>query len=390
MLYSYIKIIGEVICMKVTKIEIVRNKEPIPLPELWLAAWNAPGGKPATSMGFSFYKVYTDEGIVGIGPNTGASLSLLDGFDPFHVGEFWHTHMSGKRSGNSGKGAAGLEIAIWDIIGKAANKPVYKLLGACRDKILVYAATSRLLDKEQHVRQVMDIMNEGFKAVKIRLHRPNPWDDLAVVEAVRDAVGDKIMILVDANQNNPSIGYNFWPRRTALKMARELDNLNVYYLEEPLPRKDVEGLAEIASLVDMFIAGGEHTPTVYDFKEHLLKGAYDIVQPDVILGGNMGITGLRKVAEITDYFERLIIPHVCSGGHFSILLAATLQAMATVPNCPMVEYPYDPPILTVETSQTIVKEPILIDKDGFVKIPDKPGIGIEIDEEKLAGKVVVN
>jgi L-alanine-DL-glutamate epimerase-like enolase superfamily enzyme len=378
-----------VIYVKVTKVETVRSKEPIALPEPWLSAWNAPGGRPVTSFGFSFYRVHTDEGIVGIGPSTGASPSLLEGFDPFHVGEFWNRHMSGKRSGTFGKAAAGLEIALWDIIGKASNKPVYKLLGARRDKILVYAATSRLLEKEQHVRQVVDIMNEGFKAVKLRLHRPNPWDDLAVVDAVRDAVGDGIMILVDANQNNPSPGYNFWPRRTALKIAKELDKLNVYYMEEPLPRKDVEGLAEIASSVDMFIAGGEHTPTVYDFKEHLLRGAYDIVQPDVILGGNMGITGVRKVAEIADYFERLIIPHVCSGGNFSLGLAATLQAMATVDNCPLVEYPYDPPILTVDTSQTIVKEPILIDKDGFVKIPDKPGIGIEIDEDKLSGKVIV-
>jgi L-alanine-DL-glutamate epimerase-like enolase superfamily enzyme len=327
--------------------------------------------------------------MVGISPYTGASSALLEGLDPFHVGEFWNRHMSGKRSGTSGKNAAGLEIALWDIIGKAANRPVYKLLGACRDKILVYAATSRLLDKEQHVRQVLDIMNEGFKAVKLRLHRPDPWDDLAVVEAVRDAVGDELMILVDANQNNPSLGYNFWPRRTALKMAKELDKLNVYYLEEPLPRKDVEGLAEIAASVDMFIAGGEHSPTIYDFKEHFLRGAYDIIQPDVILGGNMGITGVRKAAEVADYFERLIVPHVCSGGNFSLGLAATLQAMATVDNCPLVEYPYDPPILTVDTCQAIVKDPILIDRDGFVKVPDKPGIGVEIDEEKLSGKVIV-
>lgn len=374
--------------MKVTNVKIVRNKEPIPLPEPWLAAWNAPGGKPVTSLGFSFYKVYTDEGIVGIGPHTGASPTLLEGFEPFYVGEFWNTHMSGKRSGTSGKGAAGLEIALWDIIGKAAGQPVGKLLGACRDKILVYAATSRLLDKEQQVRQVMELMDEGFKAVKLRLHRPDPWDDLAIVEAVRDAVGDEMMILVDANQNNPSVGYNFWSRRTALKMARELDNLNVYYLEEPLPRKDVEGLAEIAASVNMFIAGGEHSPTIYDFKEHILSAAYDIVQPDVILEGNMGITGLRKVAEISDYFERLIIPHVCSSGNFSLGLAATLQAMATVENCPMVEYPYDPPILTVDTTQTIVKEPILIDKNGCVKIPEKPGIGVEIDEEKLTVSVL--
>lgn len=376
--------------MQVTKVEIVRNQEPIPLPEPWLSAWNSPGGRPLTSLGFSFYKVHTDEGIVGIGPDTGAANHMVLGMNPFMVGEFWHKHMSGKRSGMWGKGAAGLEMALWDIIGKAAGQPVYKLMGACKDRLPVYAATSRLLEIEQHVRQVMEIMNEGFKAVKLRLHRPNPLDDLAMVEAVRNEVGDKIMILVDANQNNPSPGYNFWPRRTALQMAKELDELNVFYLEEPLPRRDVEGLAEIAASVDMFIAGGEHAPTVLDFKEHLLNGAYDIIQPDVILGGNMGITGVRKAGEMANYFDRLIIPHVCSGGNFSIGLAATLQAMATLDNCPLVEYPYDPPILTVDTMQTFVTEPLLIDEDGCVKVPDKPGLGIELDEGKLDKIAVVS
>lgn len=374
--------------MKVTKVETIRNKEPIPLPEPWKAAWRGPSAEPITSFGFSFYKVYTDEGIVGISPCTG-NPSTLVGFDPFHVEEFWNKHMSGKRAGNSGRGGSGLEIALWDIIGKAANKPVHKILGACRDKILVYAATSRLLNKEQHAKQALDLMNEGFKAIKLRLHRPNPWDDLAVVETVRESVGDELMILVDANQNNASEDYNFWSRRTALQIAKELDKLGVYFLEEPLPRRDIEGLAEIASSVDMFIAGGEHSPTVYDFKEHILRGAYDILQPDVILGGNMGITGIRKVAIVAEYFGKMVIPHVCSNGNFPLGLSATLQAMATVENCPMVEYPYDPPVLTTETTQTIVKEPILIDKNGFVKIPDKPGIGIEIDEEKLSGKVLV-
>ncbi len=376
--------------MKVTKVEIVRGKEPIPLPIPWRAAWTEPSGRHVTSLNFSFYKVYTDEGIIGIGPHTGASPELVEGFDPFCVGEFWNMHMSGKREGTSGKRAAGLEIALWDIVGKASNKPVSHLLGKCKDKLPVYAATSRLLEKEQHVEQVKEIMNEGFKAVKLRMHRPNAWDDLAMVETVREAVGDGIKILVDANQNNKSEGYDYWSLGTSLKIAEELEKLNVYFMEEPRPRLDVEGLAVIANSLDMFIAGGEHSPTIYDFREHLFEGAYDIIQPDVILGGNMGITGVKRAAEAADYFGKMIVPHVCSGGNFSIFLAATLQAMATVDNCPMVEYPYDPPILTVETCQSIVKEPLIIDEDGWIKIPDKPGLGIEIDEEKLSGNLVVD
>ena len=376
--------------MKVTKVETVRSKEPVQLPIPWKAAWTEPSGKQVTSLGYSFYKVYTDEGIVGIGPCTGhQDPSMLEGFDPFHVEEFWLAQMSGKREGTSGNRASGLEIALWDIIGKAADKPVYKLLGACRDKILVYAATSRLLENDQHVRQVQEVMAAGFKAVKLRLHRPDHRDDLAMVEAVRNAVGDEIMILVDANQNNKSEGYKYWSRGTSLWMAEKLEELKVYYMEEPLPRADVEGLKAIADSVDMFIAGGEHSPTIYDFKEHAVKGAYDILQPDVALTGNIGITGLRKVAIMADYFGRLVVPHVLSNCHFPLAMAATLQAMATVENCPVVEFPYDPPILAADTIQTIVKEPIMVDQDGFVRIPNKPGIGMEIDEERLSGNVAV-
>lgn len=375
--------------MIITKVDTIRNREPIPLPEPWLAAWRAPSSEPVTSMGFSFYKLYTDEGLVGIGPYTGAPPSLVEGLDPFQVGAFWSRHMSGRHERESGKGAAGLEIALWDIIGKAADKPVHKLLGSCRDRILAYAATSRLLDKRQSVRQALDIMSLGFRAIKLRLHRPDHRDDLAVVEAVREAVGDDLMILVDANQNHKALGYRSWSRRRALKMALALDDLDVYFLEEPLPRRDVEGLTEIASSVGMFIAGGEHSPTIYDFKEHILTSAYDILQPDVILGGNMGITGVRKVAEVADYFGRLVVPHVCSNGSFPLSLAATLQAMATVENCPMVEYPYDPPILTADTIQTIVKEPLQIDSDGYLQVPKGPGLGVELDEEKLSFNVTI-
>ena len=198
-----------------------------------------------------------------------------------------------------------------------------------------------------------------------------------------------MMILVDANQNNKSEGYEYWSRGTSLWMAEKLEELNVYYMEEPLPRPDIEGLKAMAASVDMFIAGGEHSRTIYDFKEHAVEGAYDILQPDVAMTGNIGITGIRKVAIMADYFDEMVVPHVLSSGHFPLAMAATLQAMATVENCPVVEFPYDPPILTVDTIQTTVKEPISVDKDGFVKIPDKPGIGMEIDEERLSGNVVV-
>jgi len=371
--------------MKVTRIEVIRSKKPIILPIGWKPAW-WPDIKPVKSFSFSLFKVYTDEGIVGFGPYTGEltqfALSALIGLDPFHVEWFWSMCMRGRETCFNRGSYGGLEIALWDIVGKALGKPVYRILGAFRDCIMAYAATSRLLKPEQHVKQVLQLMDAGFKAVKLRLHRPKPEDDLKVVRAVKDAVGDDLTILVDANQNNQSISYRYWSRRTALKMARELDKLGVYFLEDPLPRRDVEGLSELAASVDMFIAGGEHSANIYEFREYLLRGAYDVLQPDVILG-DMGITGIRKVAFVADYFNRLVIPHVRSGSSLPLGFAATLQAAATINNCPMIEYPYDPPVLTVETQQGILREPLVVDRDGTVKVPEKPGIGVEVDEDKM-------
>ena len=116
--------------MRVTRVEVVRNKEPIPLPVPWLAAWREPSGEPLTALNTTFYRLYTDQGIVGVGPYSGGNPALVVGTDPFQVGAFWEAHLSGRRAGASGKSAAGLEIALWDIIGKAAGLPLHKLLGA--------------------------------------------------------------------------------------------------------------------------------------------------------------------------------------------------------------------------------------------------------------------
>lgn len=373
--------------MKITKIEIVRNRRPIALPEAWRPAWNEPDVKPVKTTGFSFYKVYTDEDIVGIGPCTGNVSPIVEstliGQDPAYIHRFWDINMRGRGAVLGSSSCGGLEIALWDIIGKAANQPVYKLLGAHRDKVMAYAATGQLKSADELAKEAIDFQNRGIKAIKLRLHRPRPEDDLDVVRAVREAVGDDMKILVDANQNNVSINYNYWSRRTALKVATELDMLDVYWLEEPLPRTDLEGLAELSDAVDMYIAGGEHCTNIYEFRDALFAGAYDIVQPDVILG-NIGITGIRKISVIADSVGRLIAPHVCGGGNNGIFLAATLQALGTIHNCPFIEYTLDPPALTPDILQLVLKEPILIDKEGFVEIPQKPGIGIEINEEAIA------
>jgi D-galactarolactone cycloisomerase len=366
--------------LRITRAERLRSKAPVPLALPWQAAWNGPLATPVTALSYACYRLGTADGIVGYGPDTGADPALALGVDAGDVHTFWERNMGGRRAGNAGRNAAGLEIALWDILGKAANLPIYRLLGGGQDRLPVYAATSRLLSKEEHVEQFQALAEAGFRAIKIRLHRAGPADDLSVVEAVCKAVGGRVQVLTDANQNNAAPGYAFWSRATALRVARRLDELGVYYLEEPLPRQDLEGLAMIADTVDMRIAGGEHTPTVFDFREHLARGAYDVIQPDVILGGNFGITGLRLAAAWADCFGREIIPHVTGGGNSPLALPATLQAMATVANCPLVEYPHDPPILIPETLQAPLRVPLTIDDDGCLRLPDLPGLGVEVDE----------
>lgn len=373
--------------MKITRVEVVKSKKPIPLPGEYKVAWFEPDGKPVTSYGFAYYKVYTDEGIVGYGPHAGDPdgyvLQCLIGLDPFYVEKFWSSAMLGREVYLNRCSYGGFDVALWDIIGKATQQPIYKILGAERDKMMVYAATSRLLTPEEHVRQVQEIMSLRFKAVKLRLHRPNYMDDLKVVEAVRKACGDDLIIVVDANQNHKAINYEWWSRKTARFMARELQNLNVFFFEEPLERRDHEGLAELSSEFDMYIAGGEHSLNIYEFKEHIEKNTYDILQPDIFLG-DIGITGTKKLSAIADYNHKTIIPHVCGLGAFALNFAAMLQVSASLRNCPMIEYPFDPPFLTVDTQQFFMKDKIRVDSNGYVKVPDKPGLGVEIDEEVVA------
>jgi D-galactarolactone cycloisomerase len=373
--------------MKITRIEVVQSRRPVPLPELYRPAWEEPDTKGTTGFHFAFYKVHTDEGIVGIGPYTGPVSSwaneALIGQDPAYVGRFWEVTMRGRGTTLHTSSCGGLEIALWDILGKAAGMPIYKLLGACRDRVRAYAATCQLKTAEAYAHTLAAFKEQGIQAVKLRLHRPDPEDDLAFVRAIREAVGDDMILLVDANQNNPSIHYRFWSRPTALRMARGLEELGVYWLEEPLPRADVEGLAEICKAVGMYIAGGEHCATIYEFRDALRAGAYDIVQPDVILG-QIGILGLGKVAVLADAVGRMIAPHVCSGGNNGIYLAATVHALCAIENCPLIEVPYDPPCLTPETMQVPLKEPLRIDAEGNVRAPEGPGLGIEIDEDAIA------
>lgn len=369
--------------MEVTSVEIIRREEPIELPKPWVPAWREPDGNPITSFRWSVIRLETDTGVVGFGPATGSPRDVdIVGFEPNRVGEFWSEYISRRRSGND-LGMAGVEIALWDAFGKAVSKPVCELLGAVRTRVPVYAATSRLMEPNSLAEHVMDIREQGFNAAKLRLHRSDPREDLAAVRGVRDAVGDDFTLMVDANQNNASTDYEFWSRRTARRIVQGLDELAVDFIEEPLPRKDVEGLGRLSEHSIAAIAGGEHSKSVYEFKTHIQSGAYDILQPDVMMDGNMGILGVHRTAILADVFDRSVIPHVIGGGNTTLGLAATLQVAGATTGVSMVEFPHDPPVLTPSTLQTLAVDPIWIDNEGYIEIPSEPGLGIEIDTDEI-------
>ncbi|MCW3988339.1 MAG: hypothetical protein NWE87_08520, partial [Candidatus Bathyarchaeota archaeon] len=162
--------------MKITDIKVVRNIKPVILPEVWQPAWGMPDVEPRKTMGFSIIKIHTDEGITGIGPGRLAETDLnqlkevLVGFDPFYVETFWQDYVcrSGGRGVAGRESLGGVDTALWDIIGKTVGKPVYKLLGAYRDRVPVYIATTQLHSPEEHAKEAVDFRELGARAIKLR------------------------------------------------------------------------------------------------------------------------------------------------------------------------------------------------------------------------------
>ena len=275
-----------------------------------------------------------------------------------------------------------IENACWDIIGKKAGMPVYKILGAARDRIPVYAAWGELRSNEQRYDDAQRLVDMGFRAVKLRFSHEKMKDDIAIVETVRKAVGDKLEIMVDANQGTACERNNnsfppIWSYNRALETAREMERLNCAWLEEPLWRYDFDGLARLNSSVDIPIAGGEINIGIPDFKLMLDKNCFDILQPNCTM--STGISYIRRIAALADSYGKVVNPHAYIPG---MGVLQSMHLVASYTNFTWLEYPRDPPSLTPEVFQGVLKENYLVDKtDGCIPMPQAPGFGIDIDEE---------
>jgi D-galactarolactone cycloisomerase len=301
--------------------------------------------------------------VVGIDPErTDVVHGILETVD-FHHGRNWT-----------------LDVAVWDLLGRAHGQPLWKLLGGERDRIGAYASTGELVSADERVRRCVALREAGVRAVKLRLH-PGDWRlDLPLLEAVRDAVGADVELMVDANQGwrIPGDLTPRWDLGTAEALARELERLDVYWLEEPLSTDDVEGYAELRRRTGLRLAAGEMVRSLAEARELVRRAGIDIVQTDVVLAG--GIEGARAVAELAGSEGRTWSPHTWSNGYG---LVANLHAALAFSTCPFVEVPYDPPAWTTERRDWLLGTTLEIDVDGTIAPPPGPGLGVEPDFDAL-------
>jgi L-alanine-DL-glutamate epimerase-like enolase superfamily enzyme len=345
-------------------------------------AWNKGGTMTFAVGGGSVTKIETDQGLAGIGPGIDPGLldavrAQLAGQDPFDTAR----HAARLRyyaAGASYRGSGCVDIALWDLIGKACGQPLYKLLGGGKDRVIPYASLIALGTPEERARLAADLAAEGWRAIKLRLHHETMRDDLRTVELVRKAAGEQMAILTDANQAQSSGNWQpgvLWDFRRALETARELERLGVFCLEEPLPRYEFAQLAELNRRVGIAIAGGENNHGIHEFRQMCEQGVYDILQPEPLV--TEGVTGVRKIGTLAEAFGKRVIPHH-GGGQLGTI--ATLHLVASWAHAPYWELLHDPPIGAFEHRFRVFKNPPRPAKDGFIDVPQGHGLGVEIDE----------
>lgn len=271
-----------------------------------------------------------------------------------------------------------IEVALWDLIGKMEGQPLHKLWGGTRTEMELYASTGELATADKSPERALAAREAGFRAIKLRAHHMDFHDDIRAVEAVRHEVGDSVRILVDANQGwilSP-LGVK-WDFGTAMEFCRAVADLNLYWLEEPLNRFEYDDLARLRDSVDTPIAGGEMNQGMHEFKILLEKDCLDVYQPDATLAG--GVTMAREVARLAREKGRTFSPHTWTNG---IGFAINLQIAASQPDCPLLEFPWEPESWSPQARDAMLTQPFIAEQ-GTLRIPDGPGLGIELNPDAM-------
>ena len=357
--------------MNITQVESFRVEVP-------LSAAQRRGGYYNTT---GITRVRTDAGITGYGfsdhaMDTEAIGQILVGEDPLAIERHLEAGLDQWY---------GAENALWDIAGKAAGMPLHQLLGAYRDRILLYltcvwpgAPDQTDVTPRQQAEEVRRYAERGYRAVKIRAWRPDPLEDVEAVRLIRELVGGRERMEVMIDRTGQYSGTT-WDYDTALRVARALEEVDATWLEEPFARGDVELHARLRAETRIAITGGEHQPSEV-YPGYLRGGAFDIVQPHCA-----GVLStLKKIAGAVELFGAECIFH----GSHGMNLVGSLQLAATIRTCRTQEHVYTTPPLLPEESwsplNALVKEDALFAvAEGYVQIPQGPGLGIEVDEEAI-------
>ena len=362
----------------ITRIEITHHQLPLDPP--FPASWDT---QPRTKFPATIVRVHDDAGNVGIG--SGDAMYGFSDYQRYFIGEDpldleRHAAVLANIEFHAGRPWP-VDVALWDLAGKIEDEPIWKMLGGHTDTIRAYASSGVHRSVPEMVEVAERAIALGFPAMKVRFGRPTIDEDLAVIKAVRDAVGDRLELMVDCNQGwrMPWDTQQPWTVDHATDVAMQLQAEQVYWMEEPLHRGDYEGMAELRSRVTMRIAGGELTREPYEFRELLQRGCFDIFQPDCVC--SMGISGLRHLAAEVDAAGKIFTPHTWGNG---IGVMANLQLTAGTVGTPFIEFPFDPPEWTTARRDYILTETIEVDGDGWIRLSERPGLGIELDEAVLA------
>jgi len=337
-------------------------------------------------------KISTDSGLVGWGEGAASALirdwigPLLIGRDPMQRNQLWELMFSSLYNGNNFVGIAGsavsaIDIALWDLAGKASGLPIHTLLGGkIRDRIPVYATGLYYTENEfpHHLlEEARGYVTQGFSGMKTKVGGLDIDQDVERVKAIREAIGPNVRLMIDANE-----GYN---ASSAIQVGQKLSNLDISWFEEPVNAQDIDAYLQVKNALSIPIAGGENLRSRYEFKDYLSRRAYDIVQPDVMHCG--GITEMMRIAAVANAHGIQVNPHVWGS---PIMIAASLHVTSTLPPCPTARAvkPYvNEPVMEFDRTPSAIREELCAkpfhQEDSSIAVPDGPGLGIEVDEEAV-------
>jgi L-alanine-DL-glutamate epimerase-like enolase superfamily enzyme len=308
--------------------------------------------------------------------------SIVVGLDPFelvanHARMLHDTHYHGRR-GLGVHAVSAVDMALHDLAGKQLGRPVYQLLGgACRTSLHPYATIwpgspngRTLAEMMQSIASLFErALALGFRAVKMEVIFRELVNDRELEQCIREGralLGPDIAMLVD-------FGYRWTHWRDAARILTRLEDCDVYLAEAALQHDDLDGHARLARVAPMRIAGAELAATVQECREWLERGNVDVLQPDVNRCG--GLTELRRIAELASHHGAEVVPH---GWKTGITVAAERHFQAATPNCPLIETFH--PELFASTLRSSLTGPEAIIEDGLLPLPERPGLGIEVDE----------